>query len=124
LDLYPSWTTLESRVRSLPERGIIVSYEATGAGAGNSDPTMPEILRRNRDASVIPGIWTNSPSESTSGGSIFGVPWIRMVKSSMLLQPRRDQRAAERFLRRLLRGQEPAINKDAGNCWATWEQRP
>jgi len=80
----------------------------SGAGAGNSDPTMPEVLRRNRDASAIPGIWTNSPSESTSGGSIFGVPWIRMVKSSMLLQPRRDQRAAERFLRRLLRGQEPS----------------
>ena len=75
-------------------------------GAGNSDPTMPDVLRRNRDASVILGIWTNSSSESTASSSIFGVPSIKMVMSLIfLLQSRRDQRAAERFLRRLLRGQ-------------------
>src|SRR5215470_11827138 len=65
----------------LAERGIIVSYEASGSGAGNSDLTMPGFLRRNRDASVIPGIWTNSSSESTASSSIFGVLWIRMVMS-------------------------------------------
>jgi hypothetical protein len=49
--------------------------------AGNSDPTMPDVLRRNKDASVIPGIWTNSSSEPTASSSIFGVPWIRTVMS-------------------------------------------
>src|SRR5215469_18326291 len=61
----------------LAERGIIVSYEAIRRWAGNSDPTMPYVSRRNRDGSVIPGIWTNSSSESTANSSIFGVPWIR-----------------------------------------------
>ena len=27
----------------LAERGILVSYETSGAGAGNSDPTMPDV---------------------------------------------------------------------------------
>jgi len=68
--------------------------------------TINVVLRRNRDASLILGISTNSSSESTASSSIFGVPSIKMVMSLIfLLQSRRDQRAAERFLRRLLRGQ-------------------
>jgi len=58
----------------------------SGDGAANSDPTMPDVSRRNRDASVIPGIWTNSSSQSTASSSIFGVPWIRRVMSSPNLE--------------------------------------
>jgi len=67
---------------------------------------MPDVLSGNRDAaSVIPGIWTNSSSESTASSSIFGAVDQDGDVIDILLQSRRDQRAAERFLRRLLRGQ-------------------
>jgi hypothetical protein len=51
---------------SLPNVELLFLTKPFGAGAGSSDPTMPDVLRRNRDASVIPGIWTNSSSESTA----------------------------------------------------------
>ena len=55
----------------------------SASGAGNSDPTMPDVLRRNRAASEILGIWTNYSSESTASSTIYGVRWIRTVMSSI-----------------------------------------
>ena len=89
----------------LAERGIIVSYEAIRQWCSKFGPTMPDVLRRNRDASVIPGIWTNSLSESTASSSIFGGPWIRMVMSSIFCCSLAAIRVQPSVLRRLLRGQ-------------------
>jgi putative transposase len=89
-----------------PNEESLFLTKPSGSGARNSDPTMPDVLRRNRHASLIPGIWTNSSSESTASRSIFGgaVDQDGDVIDILLLS-RRDRRAAERFLRRLLRGQ-------------------
>jgi putative transposase len=48
LDLYPSWTTLESRVRSLPERGIIVSYEAIRRWCWKFGPDYARGLKKKQ----------------------------------------------------------------------------
>src|SRR5215471_5456455 len=67
----------------LAERGIIALTKPSGDGAGNSDPTMSDVSRRNRDDSVITGIWTNSSSESMASSRIYDVLWIRTVMSSI-----------------------------------------
>ena len=69
----------------LAERGIIVSTKPSiqAVVLEIRIRLRPNVLKRNRDASVIPGIWTNSSSESTAGSSLFGVPWIRTVMSSI-----------------------------------------
>ena len=72
-------------------------------GAGNSDPTMPDVLRRNREASVISGRTLRQDLRQQQ------YLWRAVDQDGdvidILLQSRRDQRSAERLLRRLLRGQ-------------------
>ena len=66
---------------------------------------MPDVLRRNRDASVIPGM--DELFVRINGRQQY--LWRAVDQDGdvidILLQSRRDQRAAERFIRRLLRGQ-------------------
>jgi putative transposase len=72
-----------------PNEESLFLTKSSGSGARNSDPTMPDVLRRNRHAWVIP--WGAVGQD----GDVIDI----------LLLSRRDRRAAERFLRRLLRGQ-------------------
>src|SRR5215472_4008241 len=67
----------------LAERGIIVSYEAIRRWCWKFGPDYVRRLKKQQDASVVPGIWTNSSSESMASSSIYGVLWIRTVMSSI-----------------------------------------
>jgi hypothetical protein len=66
-----------------PNAESLFLAKRSGSGARNSGLTMPDNLKKNRETSVIPRIWTNSSSESTASSSTFGVPWTRMVMSSI-----------------------------------------
>ena len=88
----------------LAERGIIVSYETIRIWCQKFGPGYARKLKRRQGASVTPGIWTKSLFESTGNNTISGEEQDGDVLA-ILLQPRRDQRAAERFFRRLVRGQ-------------------
>ena len=89
-----------------PNAEALFLTKPSGSGAGNLGPTMPDGLRRNKDVSVIPGIWTNSSSESIGQPQyLWGAVDQDGDVIDILLQSRRNQLAAERFLRRLLRGQ-------------------
>ena len=94
------WKTFWPKVESL------FLTKPFGAGAGSSDPTTPDVFRRNRDASVIPGIW-NELFVRINGQQQY--LWRALDQDGdvidILRRSHRDQRAAERFLRRLLRGQ-------------------
>jgi putative transposase len=70
------------------------------------DPTMPDVLRRNRDASMIPGMLGEFFVRFNGQQQYL---WRAVDQDGnvidILLRSRRDQRAAQRFLHRLLRGQ-------------------
>jgi hypothetical protein len=77
------------------------------------DPTMPDVLRRNRDASMIPGMLGEFFVRLNGQQQYL---WRAVDQDGnvidILLRSRRDQRAAQRFLHRLLRGQGKATIPD------------
>ena len=87
----------------LAERGVVASYETVRrwSEGGHSQTGC---------AAAVPGQETNGTSTRCSSGSgvcstICGAPWIRSgVVLDVLVQPRRDAKAAKRFFRRLLKG--------------------
>ena len=88
----------------LAGRGIIVSCEAIRRWCKFG----PDYSRRlKKKLGHLGDTWyLDELFVKIDGSSIFGAPWIKDGDViDILLQSRRDQRAAQRFLRRLLRGQ-------------------
>jgi putative transposase len=90
----------------LAERGIIVSFEAIRQWCQKFGPDYAQRLKRKRGR--LGDIWYLDELFVRINGQQQYL-WRAVDQDGdvidILLQPRRDQRAAERFLRRLVRGQ-------------------
>jgi transposase-like protein len=73
-------------------------------GACNSVPPFPSSCAIAKAAQATRGISTRCSSQSEESGTISGGPWIRTAVLDILVQKSRDQRAATRFFRKLLKG--------------------
>jgi DDE domain len=90
----------------LAERGIIFSYEAIRRWCSKFGPDYARHLKKNQGR--LGGTWYLDELFIRINGQQQYLWWAVDQDGDVidiLLQSRRDQRAAERFLRRLLRGQ-------------------
>jgi transposase-like protein len=90
----------------LAERGLDLSFETIRRWVLKFGPAIARGLRQRRPGRATDGTSTRWSCGSPAGACISGVPSIRRAKSSdLLIQPRRDKRAAVRLMRRLLKKQ-------------------
>ena len=92
---------------SWPNAASRCPTKRSGCGASRSVQHTLAGSSVDRAGWATPGTWTRSSSPSRDSGASSGVPSIKMATSEdILVQLRRDCRAAKLFFRKLMKGQE------------------
>ena len=88
----------------LAARGICVTYETVRQWGKKFGKAFADQIRRRTPPAAINGMWMRSSSRSRASSTGSGAPSIKTASfSTSWSQSRRDTRAAERLMKRLLK---------------------